>query len=127
LAEAGVLVPLAKLATVSTASITPFVTASSSAESDPEDEFVQLLTKNFFDSMKGSLSLLFKSKKTPFSVLKTSLLHCIESIKTVGGPGSVVALERVMTDFERDVEAWQAVRHAEIFPKADAEFQHLSG
>jgi predicted phage tail protein len=107
--------------------ITTSATASPSTESDPEDEFIRLLTKNFYDSMEGCLSLLFKSKKTPFSVLKASLLHCIESIRTVGGPGSVAALEKVMADFERDVEAWQATRHAELFPKADAEFQRLSG
>ena len=45
----------------------------------------------------------------------------------MGSSSSVVALETVMTNFECDVKAWQATRHAELFPKADAEFQRLSG
>jgi hypothetical protein len=124
LAETGA--PATEPTTTSATLTTTFATASPSTELDPEGEFVKLLTKNFYESLEGSLSLLFKSKKTSFSVLKASLLYCIESIRTVGGSDSVVALEKVLAGFGRDVDAWQALRHAELFPKADAEFQRLS-
>ena len=78
---------------MSTALVTASVTAGPSTDSDPEDKFVVLLTYNFYTSLEGSLSLLLKSKKTLFSILKTSLLHCIESIRTVSGPGSITAME----------------------------------
>jgi hypothetical protein len=119
MAETDVSVSLVGSSTVSAA------LASASApltEPHPEDEFVVLLTKSFYTNLEGALSLLLKSKRTPFSTLKASLLLSIESIRTIGGPDSVTALEQVMADFERDAKAWQAVRHTDIIPRAEVEF-----
>jgi len=93
-------VTLVESTTMSTALVTALVTVGPSTDSNPEDEFVMLLTKKLYANLEGSLSLLFKSKKTLFYVLKASLLLSIESIKTMGGPDNVIALEQMLIDFE---------------------------
>lgn len=66
---------------------------------DMKAKYLESMIRHFYASLEGVLPLLLVSKRSPFEMLKTSLLYCIASVRTIGGGASAVPLEQTFGGF----------------------------